>query len=176
MRFTKKIKRKVWAAFTVVAMLAGSMSVIAAEPDDKSDDSAYGIEADGGVLCDDGYVEYIEYPSSDDDLNEMVYLGTISTGAKSSGSINGWSITSGHSATSVIFKAYSGGTISVAVSINPGNKTVKVGIVQPDGTRRYVSGSGAIGHNFSLTQSGNYRVYIANNSGTTVTATGGYTY
>lgn len=176
MRFTKKIKRKVWAAFTVVAMLAGSMSVIAAEPDDKSDDSAYGIEADGGVLCDDGYVEYIEYPSSDDDLNEMVYLGSVNVGAKGSGNISGWSIATGHSATSTIFKAYSGGTISVAVSINPGNKTVKVGIVQPDGTRRYVSGSGAVGHDFSLTQSGNYRVYIANDSGTTVTATGGYTY
>lgn len=177
MRVMRTIKKKLLAAVTVAAMLTGSMTVLAAEDTDTPETPAYESSSDnnGGVLCDDGYIEYTEYPSSDDQYDIMPYLGAIGY-TRSSGYISGWSIATGHSATSVIFKAYNGGTISVAVTVAPGDKTVRVGIVQPDGTRRYVEGHGAVGHSFSLTQSGNYKVYVANYSGVSVTANGSYTY
>ena len=174
MRITKQIKKKSMALLTVVCLLAGSMSVLAASDDTDNNEEISAQSADGGVLCDDGYIEYTEYPSADND-DDIIYIGTIDN-TKGSGTINNWSIATGHSATSVIFKANSGGTISIAVNILPVNKTVKVGIVQPNGVKRYVEGSGSVGHDFSLTQTGNYKVYIANESGTTVTANGSYVY
>lgn len=175
----KKIKKKALAVLTVVGLLTGSMSVFAAsdETTDTPENPVYeSSEEDGGILCDDGYIEYIEYPSSDDDLVGMeISIGEISY-PDSTGGINGWSISAGSSGTSGTFKAYNGGTISIAVNVYPGTSTVKVGIVQPDGTRRYVKGSAGISHSFSLTQSGNYKVYVENISSVTVTVNGGFTY
>lgn len=67
-----------------------------------------------------------------------------------------------------------GDTITVAVFIEPSDKNVRVGILEPDGQLRYVTGSGTIAHRFTVTKAGNHRVYIYNNSGVTITATGTY--
>lgn len=67
-----------------------------------------------------------------------------------------------------------GDTINVAVYIDPSDKEVRVGILEPDGRLRYVTGSGWVVHSFSVTKDGKHRVYIYNNSGVTITATGTY--
>ena len=175
----RKIKKKALVILTVVGLLTGSMSVLAVSDDstDSPEDPVYEISdgEDEGVLCDDGYIEYIEYPSDDELVGMEINIGEIAY-PDSSGTINSWSISSGSSGTSGIFKAYNGGTIGVAVTVSPASKTVKVGIVQPDGTRRYVRGSAVITHNFELTQSGNYKVYIENISDVTITASGSFLY
>ena len=177
MIIAKKIKRKALALMSVVCLFAGSMSVFAATSD-EADGKVPVLRNDAGdegVLCDDGYIEYTEYPDSDDAPDSEIYIGTIYV-PDSNGSISNWTITNGHSATSGKFYSYSGGSITISVAIVPSNKTVRVGIVQPDGVKRYVEGNGSVGHSFSVTQTGYHKVYIANDSGTTVTANGVYSY
>ena len=163
MRKIGKIKKKALAVLAVVGLLTGSMSVFAA-PDESN-----------GVLCDDGYIEYTEEFDADEDWDDMVYVGTIHVD-RTIGDIDYWEIEPGHSATSGIFYASSGGTIGISVVASPSTSEIKVGIVQPSSVRRYVRGSGSIAHDFALTQSGNYKVYIENISDVSVTAAGGFTY
>ena len=158
----KKMKKKLLAVLAVVGLMAGSMSVLAESGDE-------------GVLCEDGYVEYTEYPSGDELVPMEPAIGPVYE-INTLKPIDDWEIETGHSATSTIFYASSGNSINIAVNIDPPDTTVKVGICQPDGTRRYVNGATTVGHSFALTQSGNYRVYVENNSGVTVTVGGSYVY
>lgn len=158
----KKLKKKFLAVLAVVGLLTGSMSVLA--------DSG-----DNGVLCEDGYIEYTEYPSGDELVPIEPVIGPVNE-INTIKPIDDWEIETGHSATSTIFYASSGNSINVVVNIDPTDTTIRVGIVQPDGVRRYVEGDTTVGHSFALTQSGNYRVYIQNDSGVTVTVSGSYVY
>ena len=73
-----------------------------------------------------------------------------------------------------VFRGTTGGSITVTMEITPDNKTVSVGIVEPDGTRRYVNGSRLVYHEFKLDQSGSYRVFVQNNNSTAVEVEGSY--
>lgn len=72
------------------------------------------------------------------------------------------------------FTAKAGDAIGVTAKFTPSNAKVRIGIVQPDGTRRYVEGTGTLGHSFTLTQTGLHSVYVQNLSGGTITAGGSY--
>jgi hypothetical protein len=87
-----------------------------------------------------------------------------------------WPISKKTAYASVKFRASKGGEIYVSVGISPTDKYVKVGIIQPDDTTRYVYSKGNIVHTFSLTQSGYYKVYITNGNSSAVTAYGYYSY
>lgn len=87
----------------------------------------------------------------------------------------GWDVKKNYALRSSPFKASSGQTISVTSVAKPSNLTYRLGIVQPDGVRRYVSGSGIVSHTFSLNQTGTYYVYVQNMSTTTaIDVSGGY--
>ena len=81
-----------------------------------------------------------------------------------------WSVPngSGFNSSDAIY-ATNGDTITLAGSIFPINKVVKVGIINENGTRRYVNGSTVIMQNFLINTSGSYKIFVENNSGTTVT-------
>lgn len=70
------------------------------------------------------------------------------------------------------FTASSGGSITVTVVADPDNLDLMVGIVQPDGSRRYVTGSDVVTHQFALEQSGIYRVFVQNDNSSAVNAEG----
>lgn len=72
------------------------------------------------------------------------------------------------------FDAVSGQEISVLVSGTPANVTLQVGIVEPDGNIRLVSGSGNVVHTFSLSKDGKYSVRVWNRTDTEVTIMGHY--
>ena len=163
MRKIGKIKKKALAVLAVVGLLTGSMSVFAA-PDESN-----------GVLCDDGYIEYTEEFDADEDWDDMVYVGTIHVD-RTMGDIDYWEIAANDYATSGIFYASSGGTIGISVVASPSTSEIRVGIVQPSSSIRYVTGSGSITHDFALTQSGNYKLYIKNTSNVAVTVAGFFTY
>lgn len=67
------------------------------------------------------------------------------------------------------------GSITVSVSISPMDKEVKVGIITPEGVKRYVKGTESVMHKFELNVSGEYQVFVENTSGTTVQVNGYYT-
>lgn len=73
-----------------------------------------------------------------------------------------------------LIKKSVGDTIEVSVMIDPSDKVVRVGILEPDGRLRYVTGSGTIVHTFTVEQDGYHRVYVYNNSGVSVHVYGSY--
>lgn len=54
------------------------------------------------------------------------------------------------------------------------NKAAKVGIIEPDGTFRYVNENGAVDHTFTVNKSGMHFFCIQNNNSTSITFTGFY--
>ena len=113
------------------------------------------------------YTEYGETPGITEELGESEY-------ATRSIRIINWTVRNNVRKTSAEFQAASGGSISVMVDVVPEDKNVSVGIIEPDGTRRYVNGKDHIDHVYELTQSGKYRVYVENKSGVSVTVDGVY--
>ncbi len=73
------------------------------------------------------------------------------------------------------FYARSGEAINVSiVSAVPADVVVNVGIVEPDGTQRWINGSGMIAHSFQLDQTGIYKVFVRNKNMISVTVSGMY--
>ena len=85
-----------------------------------------------------------------------------------------WSIENNVQKRSLSFYMSAGDSILIAIALNPADVTVDVGIIEPDGTKRYVQGSDYITHSFDLDQSGLYQVFVRNQSGQTVTTNGFY--
>ena len=75
---------------------------------------------------------------------------------------------------SVEFQAKAKEKISISVSIVPTNKTVEAGIISSNGATTYVRGKEAITHDFVISKSGKYRVYVKNESGSKVRIQGFY--
>ena len=71
------------------------------------------------------------------------------------------------------FDAKAGGCIKVTATA-PANKYVNVGIIEPDGTKRYVREKGDIYHEFTLDQTGKYRVFVENKNDGAVDVEGSY--
>lgn len=123
------------------------------------------------VMSDDVAQEY-EIPAGEfeveESLGEIDYLGRW-------GSHFGWTIGGLASKKCSDFSASSGGAISVTASSNMGN-SFRMGIIQPDGSRRYVNSSnGVAAHVFELDQTGSYSVFIQNMMTDTIEVAGGYT-
>ena len=119
--------------------------------------------------------EMPEYEESGKTEGVVEETGEVDIMSRSSGSFN-WSVSNGVRKTSTEFSAKSGGSISVTVRVSPTDKTVRAGIIEPDGTRRYTSGKEALYKTFLLDQTGTYKVYVENNSGSKVTVEGNYIY
>jgi beta-lactamase regulating signal transducer with metallopeptidase domain len=126
--------------------------------------------ADNAVAGD----QYVEYIDDADSVDIVEVEGTVKTPRGSSSGTFNWDIPGYVLKYTSSFSAKSGQTISVAGVISPSDKTVKVGIVQPDGTKRYINASGSFSHDFALDQTGSYNVYITNTNSTEVTVLGGY--
>ncbi len=73
------------------------------------------------------------------------------------------------------FSKKAGEEIRVSVNISPDDKEARVGIIEPDGVRRAVSGSGMVSHAFKVNKSGMHRVYIQNMSNVPAEVVGYYT-
>lgn len=85
-----------------------------------------------------------------------------------------WNVKADSSYQSIDFKVTKGGKITVLVSVEPSNKTIKIGIKQPNGVNRYVKGSGSFTYTFSVTQTGYHKVYVVNNNSVKVNVKGSY--
>lgn len=64
--------------------------------------------------------------------------------------------------------------IGIRLNITPSDKSVQYGIITSDNKKRFVYGTGSCYHVFSISDSGNYEIFIKNTSSKTVTIEGGY--
>ena len=119
--------------------------------------------------------EYIEYVETETDPQIKIKVGEVSVTSTEGLSLISWSVDSKTLMQTLPFSASKGGSIVVAVSVHPADKEVKVGIIMPDGSRRYVQVAGGIYYEFELDVSGEYQVFVENTSGVTVQVDGNYT-
>jgi hypothetical protein len=87
-----------------------------------------------------------------------------------------WDINASAAKTTSTFSASSGQTIGVTVLATSKSATFRAGIIEPDGTRRYVNSSnGGMYHTFELDQTGKYSVYVQNMGSSQISVSGTYT-
>lgn len=91
----------------------------------------------------------------------------------SNGTIS-WDVYAGVRRSTSSFHASSGQRIVLSVfSVEPFH-SVRAGIIQPDGSKRYIIANGNDSHVFELTMSGSYRIYIQNETTESVHVEGAY--
>ena len=165
------IKSKWKAALCVATMfVAGTTSVYAAtEATQNIYLNAYNATVNevrelSKTVTDDGCVEY-EVTGLESGVIEEE--GTVEAITRAASSYTfGWRIKKNYALRSAGFKASSGQVITVTAIGTPSNVTYHLGIVEPSGTRRYVSGKDIMAHDFKLDETGTYYVYVQNMSKT----------
>ena len=86
-----------------------------------------------------------------------------------------WTVSAGTRTASKTFYVKKGQNISMATVVTPGGSTCWMGIMDPQNSVRYVEGTGSLSHEFAVTQSGFYRVFVQNRgSSGSITASGSY--
>lgn len=116
-----------------------------------------------------------EFHSLENDSDIKMEEGKI-TKAGSSLITFTWSVKNKVQKTTSTFYVKKGKKVHVDVGITPTNKSITVGIIDSSGSKTYVKGSESITHDFSINKSGNYKVFVKNTSGKTVSVLGMYRY
>lgn len=162
------------AMFFAISILAvGGASTLVVKASVKAADVTADVEQNTYTEI----VEYYEAPNEDNDGftvvdGDDVNPDEIATYA-SSGTIS-WNIYAGVRRTTSSFYASDGQRIVTSIfSVDPSH-TVRVGIIQPDGSKRYVLLNNNNAYVFELTMSGFYQVYIINDSTEKIHVEGSY--
>jgi hypothetical protein len=185
MKKTYKIQTKSkWkAAALVAAMIVASTCSVSAATVAAGD--AY-VQAYNATVVDinetdlaefaDIYGELEEYEETGDFPEGVtVTIGEVSIKARGSASSFTWDISASAARTTPTFSATSDQQIVVSVVATSSSATFRAGIIEPDGTRRYVnSTNGMTIHTFELDQDGKYSVYVQNMGSSQITVSGSY--
>lgn len=141
-----RLKNIIIAMLLTIAMLGGSLPVVAAEGEDED----FSIEY-WGQLSD------LEDTDITYDPDIMPIGGSLF-----------WTLA--HKATRISGKFYkeAGGEILIVAHAYPETDKISVGIIQPDESVRYFYNNGAFSGSFKLTMSGYYRIYATNKTGHSV--------
>ena len=114
----------------------------------------------------------VEYTAKTDDWAGETLEGEVQE-SRASTSFE-WAIPARTRVQTPEFYRNAGDQLSVSILPTPLDASFRLGITEPDGTRRYILCNGNTTHTFSLTQSGSYRIYVENTSGSTITVVGTY--
>lgn len=85
-----------------------------------------------------------------------------------------WDVRAGYRMYSPWFDCEAGDTLAVTVLVDPTNVNIRVGLEDSMGYRFYVYGSDSLYKVFDITSSGEYRIYVQNDSNTDVAVDGSY--
>lgn len=177
-KFRKNRSRRGVAAFTLLFVLCSSLlfgmtGSAGAKVYSDVYERTYSEQLEGMDSMEVGeYEEYSEPAENFLYLDEEVV--EINPNQRGTGNIN-WGIASGSSVRTSYFYKGKGSTITIMVSVTPTSNTVKAGIIEPDGNRRYVNSSGGlVSYTFTVNKSGDHAVYIQNAGSSKVTVTGVY--
>jgi hypothetical protein len=120
------------------------------------------------------YGTFEEYEETGDFAEGVtVTIGEVNTKVRSEPSFT-WTIKASAATKTRNFSATSDQKIVVSVAATSSSASFRTGIIEPDGTRRYIiSSNGVAGHVFELDQDGKYSVYVQNTGSSEITV-GGY--
>jgi hypothetical protein len=179
-RIQKKSKAKA-AALVAVMIVASTCSISAAT---VAVGDAY-VKAYNATVVDENEMDIAGLEDIFGELEEYEETGSFAEGVTVTvGEVNtkvrseptfSWTIKASAATKTRNFSASSGQTIAVTVSSSSKSANFRAGIIEPDGTRRYViSSSGIAGHVFELDQDGKYSVYVQNMGSSEITVGGSY--
>ena len=167
-------KRSAWKAGVICAVMLSASTVTVFASAEGAGGAYHGMYRATVVS------EEVEMPKAlpvyeDDGRAEGIIeeVGEVEVLTRNTSQFN-WTIENGMQKTGGEFSAKAGEKITLTVDVSPTNRTVRAGIVKPDGKRQYVTGSGTIYNTFSLSQSGTYKIFVENTSGARVTVEGSY--
>lgn len=93
---------------------------------------------------------------------------------EATGGILNWTVDHNAMRCTAGFQVKVGRKIRIEFDLEPGDRTVKAGIMKPDGKISYVSGNHSLSHTFRVAMTGTYKVFVSNSSGKAVTVRGSY--
>lgn len=174
--FNVKKKSKIVAGilsgifFTLsVSTIAGASTLVAgtsakvADITANEDQNLYNDTIEYYEAADEGNEGIIEENEADDGIAVYASSGTIS-----------WDLNAGVRKKTSVFYASDGQRIVVSTATVEPFHTVRVGIIQPDGSKRYVLLNNNGAYTFELTMSGFYAVYVQNDTTEKVHVEGAY--
>jgi hypothetical protein len=97
-----------------------------------------------------------------------------SDGLVANGEFLAWTVPGKGSVRTQGFEAESGQEITLAISSEQPDAAIHIGIIKPDGSREYVSGSDFLAYQFACDADGIYCVYVQNMSREEVSVSGTY--
>lgn len=156
----------------VVLLLTSSMSVLAASAETADQYINLYFATEEAVKEELTEKDYLEHEEVLDD-NIVQNIGEFGLVGRSSAFL--WNVQANSLTKSSQFYVEAGKEICVSAFLDPTDKTVKLGIIDTSATKRYVTGSDSISHDFSITKSGYYRIFVENTNSVSVTADGYYT-
>jgi hypothetical protein len=185
MKKTYKIqkKSKLKAAVLVAVMIVASTCSVSAATVAAGDAyvKAYNatvvdVNEMNNVRLEDIYGTFEEYEETGDFPEGVtVTIGEVNKNARSEDPIFSWKINASAATRTDNFSASSGQTIVVSVVASSSSATFRAGIIEPDGTRRYVNSSkGVVTYPFELDQTGKYSVYVQNMGSSQISVGGTY--
>ena len=176
-KIAKEMKRSAATALVVGFLLAGSTVAYAA---------GNGVAAAYDVLYNATVVEHVEEPQPLKEMEEyyeadgwqahttVIEVPESAMNARAKWTSLEWTIGSKILKKTSSFYVSAGGSIYVSVSVDPDDKNVNVGIIDSDGSKRYIIGSGNITHEFAIDTSGYYSVFVENRTTTSIDVGGHY--
>lgn len=174
-RYNGKIVKKGITACILAGMLVvGSVLIYAS---DRVIDRAYGevyrATVEGEEEEVQPLVELEEYEGTVEDFEGLDIVEDDSAIATySANTFIEWTVSANAVKKSQPFTMQANKTIQVSVIVTPSSKYVKVGIVCPDDSIKYVYSKGNITHTFTTTTAGSYRFYVENCNSTAVEVAG----
>lgn len=115
-----------------------------------------------------------EYTEAETRPDVRVYGGEVEENARASSATFNWTVyPNSLTRTAKTIRAEAGEWISVSVR-NPSGRPFRAGIIHPNGSKRYVSGTTEVSHTFTISETGYYRVYVENPGDTTISVSGAY--
>lgn len=169
-KFRKMNRRKTTVIITAMVLSFSQNTMVLAANVDNVSSMSSNASTDSDNASKNVDAEYIEW---DNPVTE-VYNGDVLHYARAGYSTFNWNVDAKTLVQSSGTYKSAGESITVVVKISPSNTTVRVGVKKNDGMKRYVTGKSYIEHTFDITQDGNYKVFVENTSGETVSVSGYY--
>ena len=175
----KDFKKGILALILSVAIITSSIAVYAATDITETAFNYIYINSSGQteekiVVCDDGFIEHIITDGKEDIEYAQEYLKLDCNKGKTRKNFSGKIINANQNFIYFMLSDvndYGRVVINVNVDNLPSDSEavkLKVGIVEPDGAIRYIEGNDIITHTFKISKSGDYKVFIENNSDKTI--------
>ena len=170
------MKKQMAVLLTAVFVLGSSMTAYAA--------------GNGVVMLHDGLYEATRSVTSEENVwvntleervvsaEEFATYGCIEMDVnigRAGGTIN-WGLSSIATGSAGPISLKAGDVVTINVWTDPEDQKIEVGVERVGGSAVSVTGTDTVAHQFTISEAGDYRVYVKNCSGRRITVTGSYSY